>query len=55
MSVNGWILLWKAVLVAGLVLFTVMSVWVIGAGYGDIQSMYRRLSRKNKLRSRPRR
>jgi len=55
MNVNGWILLWKAVLVAGLVLFTVMSVWIVGAGYRDIQSMYRRLYRKNKLHSRPRR
>ena len=51
-QVQDWMLDWKIVLVAGLAMFTVMSVWVIGAGYGDIQSLYARLSRKNKRKNR---
>jgi hypothetical protein len=50
-QVQDWIFLWKVVLVAGLVMFTLMSVWVIGAGYGDIQSLYARLSRKNRRKN----
>jgi len=52
MNIAGWILTWKIVLIAGLAMFTVMSVWIIRAGYGDILSLYARLSRTHQQRLR---
>ena len=52
MNIAGWMLAWKIVMVAGLVMFTIMSVWIIKAGYDDILSLYARLSRRHKQRLR---
>jgi hypothetical protein len=40
---NGWMLLWKVVLVAGLAVFTGIAVWVTIAGFGDIKRLLRKI------------
>ena len=43
---EGWILFWKIVLYGAIGLFTVLSLWVIVAGYGDILRMFADLRRQ---------
>ena len=38
-----WMLLWKVVLIAGLVLFAGMAVWVTIGGFGDIKKLFKRI------------
>lgn len=40
MSTEAWILVWKVVLYGALVLFAVLSVWVILFGARDIRHMF---------------
>ena len=40
---EGWIGFWKFAIYAGVTIFAVMSIWVIFAGFGDIQRMFRDL------------
>ena len=39
-----WIILWKTVLIGGLILFGGMAVWVTVGGFFDIKRLFRRLS-----------
>ena len=54
MSLQAWILLWKVVLIAGLGLFSVMSAWIIVAGFKDVQALYSHLARQQRGRRKPR-
>ena len=44
---NAWMLLWKIVLIAGIVLFGVMSVWVTIWGAIDIKKMLQSLNEEH--------
>ena len=48
---EGWILFWKVALYSGVGLFSVMSVWVTIAGYGDIKKMFVELRRQQECKS----
>lgn len=48
---EGWILFWKVVLYGGVGLFTVLSLWVTVAGYGDIKKMFAELRRQQECKS----
>ena len=37
---DTWVTVWRVTLYAGLGLFAVLSLWVIVAGFGDIQKMF---------------
>ena len=39
-----WILLWKIVLVAALVLFSSMAIWVTIGGFFDIKRLFQRIA-----------
>ena len=39
-----WIVLWKIVLIGGLILFGSMAVWVTIAGVFDIKRLFQRLA-----------
>ena len=43
LSLQFWIVLWKIVLIGGLILFGTMAVWVTIGGAFDIQRLFRRL------------
>jgi hypothetical protein len=38
-----WILLWKMLLIVGLLLFAVMAIWVTIGGYGDIKKLFEKI------------
>ena len=40
MSTNTWVLVWQVVLVGGLGLFAVMSVWIAFAGWQDVKNLF---------------
>ena len=40
---TGWILLWKTVLIVGLLLFAGMSVWIAARGGSDIKRLFKKL------------
>jgi len=44
LSLEFWILLWKIVLIGGLILFGSMAVWVTIAGFYDIKRLFKRLA-----------
>ena len=48
---ENWILFWKIVLYAGLGVFSVLALWVIVAGYGDIRRMFADLRRQQECNS----
>ncbi len=37
---DGWIQFWKIVLYGGVGAFSVLALWVIVAGFGDIKRMF---------------
>jgi len=43
-----WIILWKIVLVGGLILFGTMAVWVTIAGAFDIRRLFKRIAESHK-------
>ncbi len=40
---NGWIFLWKAIFIIGVVIFAGMSIFVIFGGMQDIKKLFERL------------
>lgn len=40
---EGWIVFWQVALYVAVALFTVLSLWVIVAGWGDIKRMFAEL------------
>ena len=43
-----WILIWKIVLIGGLALFAVMSVWITFEGWADVKKMFSAMRAKSK-------
>jgi len=43
---DGWIRFWTWVLYGGAAVFSVLSVWVIVAGFSDIRKMFAELRRQ---------
>lgn len=50
---NAWILLWAAVLVVALALFSCLTVAVTIGGFLDIRAMLRRVARQHQPQGRP--
>jgi hypothetical protein len=44
LPLDFWIILWKIVLIGGLILFGLMAVWVTIAGFYDIKRLFKRLA-----------
>ena len=40
-----WIVLWKGVLILGLIAFAILSVWVTIGGYYDIKRLFEKLGK----------
>ena len=40
---TGWIVLWKAILILGVLLFGGMAVWVTIGGFRDIKRLFARI------------
>jgi len=45
---NFWILLWKVVLIAGVIMFSGMAVWVTIGGLFDIKRLFTRIEQSHK-------
>ena len=43
-SIAFWMTLWKIVLIAGIVVFAGMAVWVTIGGFFDIKRLFRRMA-----------
>ena len=50
-----WILIWKVVLIGGLALFAVMSVWITFEGWTDVKKMFSAMQAAPATRRRRRR
>lgn len=48
LSLDFWIILWKIVLIGGLILFGSMAVWVTIAGFYDIKRLFKRIAESHK-------
>ena len=48
---QAWMLLWKIVLIAGMILFGVMAVWVTIWGAFDIKKMLQSIQREHETGS----
>jgi hypothetical protein len=46
-DMQGWMLLWKILFIAGLVLFAGLALWVIFAGARDIKKLFLKLDRNH--------
>jgi len=46
--VNGWMLLWKIVFIAGVSIFAAMAVWVTVAGVGDIKRLLEKIRQSHR-------
>jgi len=44
LPLDFWIVLWKIVLIGGLILFGSMAVWVTIGGYYDIKRLFKRIA-----------
>ena len=44
LSLQFWIILWKILLVGGLILFAGMAVWVTIGGFFDIKRLFKRIA-----------
>ncbi|MFH1918306.1 MAG: hypothetical protein ABIP48_00250 [Planctomycetota bacterium] len=44
LPLDFWIVLWKIVLIGGLILFGSMAVWVTIGGYYDIKRLFKRMA-----------
>lgn len=40
---NGWMILWKIVFIAGVSIFVGMAVWVTIGGFADIKRLFERI------------
>jgi len=47
----GWIVLWKAVFLAGTALFFGLAVWVTARGWSDVRRMFSAMSPSRKTGS----
>ena len=47
---EGWEILWKTVLLAGLAVFAAMAFWVTTAGFNDLRRLLRGLRSKARRR-----
>jgi hypothetical protein len=48
LSLDFWILLWKIVLIGGLILFGSLAVWVTIGGFFDIKRLFQRIAESHK-------
>tara|TARA_B100000749_G_C18155194_1_gene353465 strand:+ start:361 stop:513 length:153 start_codon:yes stop_codon:yes gene_type:complete len=45
---NDWMMLWKLVLIGGVVLFAGMAIWVSIGGFADIKRLFKRIEESHK-------
>lgn len=44
---NGWMILWKIVFIAGVSIFAGMAVWVTIGGFADIKRLFERIKEEH--------
>jgi hypothetical protein len=47
-DMQGWMILWKIVFIAGLIMFTGVALWVIFAGARDIKRLFLKLKQNHR-------